>query len=407
MRLILLTLIILFTASDAISEPERLYTINYEIAFKPDKGYAEVSLRIPNSRWLTMVDFNVEKGQYFDAEANGEFSEVDDRWHWRPPAKNARLTYRVRVNKNRGDEHFDAYMTADWVLMRGDNLVPPARVRQSGGARSDALISFVMPPSWTSVNGGWQRLEASRFKFDESKHSFARPVGWLVAGKLSTRRETMAGTQLSVSGPRGHRVRPMELTVFMGFVWPELARLFDPLPTDLLIVSAAEPMWRGGLSGPNSLYLHSDRPLVDEDGTSTLIHELVHVLSGISGARYADWIAEGIAEYYSVELLYRSGGLTAERRQTIYSRMQKRSKQVKSLHVRASKGDITAKAVLMFRDLDQEIQAATEGRSTLDDVVRQLRGDQDVSWEGLVDAVKKVTGAEPQTLQGPLFQPPQ
>ena len=42
----------------------------------------------------------------------------------------------------------------------------------------------------------------------------------------------------------------------------------------LLIVSAGDPMWRGGLSGPSSMFLHSDRPLISENRTSTLLHEL-------------------------------------------------------------------------------------------------------------------------------------
>ena len=50
------------------------------------------------------------------------------------------------------------------------------------------------------------------------------------------------------------------------------------------VVGAADPMWRGGLSASNSLFLHADRPLISENGTSTLVHELTHVITRVRGA---------------------------------------------------------------------------------------------------------------------------
>ena len=85
------------------------------------------------------------------------------------------------------------------------------------------------------------------------------------------------------------------------------------LPPRLLIVSAGDPMWRGGLSGPSSMFLHSDRPLISENRTSTLLHELVHIALGIRGDEESDWIVEGLAELYSLETLRRSGGISEQR----------------------------------------------------------------------------------------------
>jgi hypothetical protein len=62
-------------------------------------------------------------------------------------------------------------------------------------------------------------------------------------------------------------------------------------------------MWRGGLPGPASLYLHADRPLISGNSTSTLLHELVHVAQSYRAAKDEDWIVEGIAEYDTLERL--------------------------------------------------------------------------------------------------------
>ena len=50
------------------------------------------------------------------------------------------------------------------------------------------------------------------------------------------------------------------------------------------------------MSGPGSLYVHADRPMISENGTSTMLHELVHVAMGVSGSAHDDWLVEGLAE---------------------------------------------------------------------------------------------------------------
>src|SRR3546814_10217934 len=82
-------------------------------------------------------------------------------------------------------------------------------------------------------------------------------------------------------------------------------------------------MWRGGLSGPNSLYMHADRPIVSENGTSSLVHELVHVFSRIKDSDRSDWITEGLAEYYAIELVRRAGGMSEDRYQAVREHLTK------------------------------------------------------------------------------------
>ena len=163
-------------------------------------------------------------------------------------------------------------------------------------------------------------------------------------------------------------------------------------------------MWRGGLSAPNSLFLHSERPLISENATSTLVHELVHVVTRIRGKERSDWIAEGIAEFYSIELVYRAGGMSEERHEKVYRRLGEWSRSVRTLRSDDSSAEITARATLLLRDLDREIRARTKDAKSLDDLVRLLRPMRTVSTAQLVAASEKLIGGPAQSLATPLLR---
>jgi predicted metalloprotease with PDZ domain len=158
-------------------------------------------------------------------------------------------------------------------------------------------------------------------------------------------------------------------------------------------------------SAPNSLFLHADRPLISENGTSSLLHELAHVVTRIRGERFDDWIAEGIAEFYSVELQRRAGGISDSRYARTRQGLREWSQPVRSLRVKQSTGPVTARAVLLFQDLDKEIRARTKDAKNLDDVVRALMGEANprVSLAELRAATERVIGGRARTLDSPLL----
>src|SRR5690606_21947056 len=133
------------------------------------------------------------------------------------------------------------------------------------------------------------------------------PTGWIVLGHLGVRYDTISGIRTKVAGPVNQGVRRMDMLALLRWTLPELLRILPDFPHRLTIVSAGDPMWRGALSAPQSLYLHAERPLISENGTSTLLHEVVHVGLGVGAGHGADWVVEGLAEYYSLEMLRRSG----------------------------------------------------------------------------------------------------
>jgi predicted metalloprotease with PDZ domain len=147
-------------------------------------------------------------------------------------------------------------------------------------------------------------------------------------------------------------------------------------------------MWRGGLSAPRSLFIHADRPLISENATSTLLHEVVHVILGIRAKDGHDWIAEGIAEYYSLELLHRGGAITSRRYARALEDQSDWAKDATALCGVDSKGATTALAVITFRRLDEELRRSTKGKSSLDQVVdRMTDSDSRVTLTALTEIV--------------------
>jgi hypothetical protein len=79
-----------------------------------------------------------------------------------------------------------------------------------------------------------------------------------------------------------------------------------------------------------------------------------------------------LAEYYSVELVRRSGGVSERRFEEAMQGLAEWGKKAESLFVKHSSGKITARAVGVMRATDAEIREASGGKRNIDDVAREL-----------------------------------
>jgi predicted metalloprotease with PDZ domain len=403
LRVLLAAALLLFAATAAARTE---YGVDYTVQFLPKAGQAQVRIAItPGEGSARELKFSMPADRYSQVTGDGQVERKGDTVTWTPLRdRTSRLRYRYRIDHQRRDGGYDARITEDWVIVRGDDLVPSARVRASKDADSRVRLRFVLPKGWTNVDTPFLRArDGKSFVVVNADRSFDRPVGWVIAGAVGTRREVLGGTEISVAGPKGDVIRRNDMLAFFNNLVPEFKRAFGDLPPKLLIVSAGDPMWRGGLSGPRSLFLHADRPLISENGTSTLTHELTHVVTRIRGADGDDWIAEGLAEFYSIELLRRADLLSDSRADKAQEWMARHGRGITTLSGDRSHGPRTARAVQLFRELDAEIRARSKGRRSLDDVVRALIPLREVSREDLREQVQKLTGAPSAVLATPLL----
>jgi hypothetical protein len=290
-------------------------------------------------------------------------------------------------------------MKDDWAVFRGDDVFPPAYTDLSVGLDANAALHVHLPEGWSFV-APYRRIEDNIYEIAHADRRFDRPTGWMAAGRLGVRRERIAGVHVIVAGPLNQGVRRLDILALLNWNLPRVRRLVpDHMPERLVVVSAGDPMWRGGLSGPNSLYLHADRPLLSENGSSTLVHELIHVATRIEGEKGADWIVEGMAEYYSLKLMWRSGTITEHRYQEAFDKLAKWGEEAERLDVDPSRGPVTARAVGIMRALDREIYTETKHEKSFDDVVRLLTASgEKVNLERLRAAIGEVIGGPAKTL---------
>lgn len=390
--------------------------LDYHVTLLPQSGEAEVRLTLEQGSAVRSLDLDLGDKSYFtDFSADGQWAttagQADStlRGIWKPASGKATLTWRVHLNRPSvtaasQKPRYDSRVTQDWALLRGEDLVPRARLDQQDGVRLQTRLTVDLPPGWKNVETSWPRIGKNRFRIDDSSRLFDRPTGWMLAGNLINRRAHLGDTDVTVSAPKGQGMRRMETLTLMTFVWPKLQAVFPRTPGKLLVVGAAESMARNASAGHDSIYLNSNRPLISESGASPLLRELVQVMARIHGRDRSDWIRAGIAEYYSVELLRRAGGMTEDRFQDWQSILTRVGRKVTTLRANHVDPAMTARAALLMSALDQEIRQQTSEQKSLDDVAQGLMRMGAVSTADFVQVAAGVIGEPSKVLSTPLLQ---
>lgn len=362
---------LIFAGGPVRAADDRTYSLRYTVTPIPTRDGAEVELTLEQDRYLLReLNMGAPPSPFENISGDGTVSLENGRLTWLPPRDGGSLRWFVRISHKRDSDSYDARITDDWALFRGTDIIPPARTRTLRDAASRTSLKFRLPDGWSSATQYFGRDHL--YKVTNAGRRFKRPTGWMLLGNIGTRTERIAGIAVKVTGPVGQSVRRIDMMALMHWTLPHLVRLLPDAPKRITVFSAGDGMWRGGLSGPRSLYLHADLPLISENSTSTLLHEIMHVTTGLDGARGADWIVEGIAEYYSLELLRRSRTISDKRFQDAIDGLRERGRAARGLCDGQSNGVRTAHAVAVLSDLDQELRRSNSGRQGLDALLGEL-----------------------------------
>ena len=374
----------------------------YEIVYRatPDPARARVAVELElrqSGNLLREVRFRTRGKRFSNFEGDGEIARDGNLLTWVPPANGGTLRWDAAVPHRRNGDGYDAWLGETWGLFRAEDIIPSAATRTATGAYSITRLMFDLPAGWSVVTQYAEHDDV--FVVTHAHRRFKQPKGWIVMGNLGVRREQIAGIDIAVAGPVDNGVRRLDMLALLNWTLPELARVVPDLPPRITIVSASDPMWRGGLSAPASLYIHADRPLLSENGTSSLLHEIMHIVLDFDTDRDHDWIVEGLAEYYGLELLRRSGTVTRARYDRARDSQKDWARSSEMLCGGPSSGATTARAVSIFMSLDREIRRKTEGRNNLDDLVTSIvEADDNIDADALDRLTREIIGENPDAL---------
>lgn len=378
----------------AQTSPARSYEIVYNVELSAGDDVATASMRIGRgAHRISELRFRVDPDRHANFDGDGKISVTDREVVWNPPEQGGTLSYQVTITQKRRNGAYDARVTENWALFRAGDIFPPASTTARVGAKSVALFKLDLPDGWSALTTYLSGDDKFSFPVDNPARRFDRPTGWVLVGKMGVRRGRIADTRVAIGSPTGENFHRMDLMAFLNWTLPGVRRIFPTLDPRLVIVSAGDPMWRGGLSGPGSLYVHADRPLISENGTSTFLHELVHVAMGVAGSDHDDWLVEGLAEYYSIKILRTSGTLSNRRMLLALDDLKSWGEQVSDLFVRNASGEVTARAATLLAELDLWLtENSPDGRGLDDAVAMMINGDKPYSYRSLCTAALEIAG---------------
>ena len=379
--------------------------LDYQVRLLPSTSQAEVRLTLADGSAVRSLDFDLGKaGAYSEFHADGQWQQQGERGVWRPAPGKTSLSYRVQLDQKPHGGAYESRITPHWAVFRGDQLVPPARLDQQDGTELVARLAFELPAGWKSVETAWPRIGKQKFRIDNVSRLFDRPTGWMLAGNLGSRRARLGETDVTVAAPQGQGMRRMDTLTLLTFVWPQVQAVFPRNPPKLLLVGVRDEMWRGVLTGRNSLFLHSNRPLIGDSGNSPLLRELVQVFAQINDRDGSDWIGESLTDYYANELLRRAGGVSDDRYQAWQARLQKLGSKVTRLRGNQADPGQVARGVQLLQALDREIRLHTQNKRSLDDVARALMRVPSVNTEEFIQLSESVLGRQSEVLQSKLLR---
>jgi hypothetical protein len=379
-------------AQGKLPPPTLPYDFAFEATLVPTARLARARLRIGPNQVDRMV-FRIDPERHQNLRADGKFEVEGRSATWEPPRAGGSMRYDFRVDALRDASAYDARISEQWAIFRGGDLFPPARVMAADGSYSRSTLRLRVPEGWR-IAVPYKRLANGTYRVENEHRHFDRPTAWMTAGRIGVLRERIAGSSVAVAGPFRQKLRRQDILAMLRWTLPSLRDVLGELPERLLVVGAGDPMWRGGLSGPASVFIHAERPLITPDGTSPMLHEMFHAATSARAVVDGDWIVEGLAELYSVDLLRRSRTMSRSRARRVFEKMAARGAGAPLLGV-GSSGKSTARAVTVLRALDAELRERTEDQRTLDDVVAEIaRGRMAISTSTFKATAEQVSGLD-------------
>lgn len=283
---------------------------------------------------------------------------------------------------------------------------PPFGIRPSAGGVSGAGSGFlVLPenvgPAALAVRwnlGDLARGSIAASSFGDGDFTLHAPPaqlmqGWYMAGPAGRYPETGDANNFSATWLGTPPWDPLEEMRFAGDVYACLAEFFPhlrPVPRYRVFIRVLDtPPYGGGTALTDSFMLSRGPAQPDEstDGPNGLFfHEMIHqFVGGMEGPiGVTSWFSEGLTSYYTTLLQLRGGFSSLEQYRLDVNDVFRRYWTSPARNWTAARivetgfGDEAVRHTpyvrgqLYFADLDRRIRAASNGKRSLDAVLREL-----------------------------------
>lgn len=197
-----------------------------------------------------------------------------------------------------------SHVGTDFALFKAESIALEYRYSYFEGTTFENKTTILLqpPPNW-EAKGPWKALGPTTY---ELPAGHVLPRGYVVFGDFLAQEDRVAGEKV-VHYVRLGKVAEYEkggaLFEFIAKATPYYAAVYGPgVEQDVLVVNAPDPMFRGGLGGDNSFFVHESADL------RTVAHEYAHVfqLFGTEEDQGSSsiWLNEGDADYHSALALF-------------------------------------------------------------------------------------------------------
>lgn len=358
------------------------YSIEYLVRISPHRPRtAKVRWNLAGIEEVNRIRLEIDADRHRDFRGSGDLQKSEDEVLWYPRGPYGHLEYEVPLRHRRGEgKGFDSYASRDWVLTRARDLFPATHIDMNlevePAPRSRSRVRFRLPRSWKSATA-MEQESMHVFRPSPTGGWLDRPRGWIALGRIDRLDQRVANLDVGLVAPRGVKFPRADVLHLYEQALPSLIGLLSQVPPRLLVVVGPDPMWRGGISGERSLYLHADRPIRTPDRTSPPLHEAFHVLAPFRPGEDAVWITEGLAEFYSLELQRRTHLLTLRDFRWGLRSFRRWGRWNVNLSSDRSLAVTNNSAPYVIAAVDEWIRDRTNGERSLDDVVREIGKSRD------------------------------
>lgn len=357
------------------------------------EGEAEVELHIRGAEGsITTMRFDARDSEYDVSDLAGATETEDDVYELAIASPEEVVRYTVDVRRpapGKSDEY------ASWLDAKGGVLKAEAfalryeysfycgtridegeKCPRDESPRFTTTMRFALPAGWT-VEGPWAA--------GESEGEFALPAGetlprgFFAVGPLKVAERTVEGRTYRFAELGGglEDVSERELFDYLAAATPYYASVYGDAVGDIVfVVAAGDPMFKGGLAGHDSLYVHHDVDL------RTLAHEYAHVWQAFNGKAVPGeatiWVNEGDAEYHGTLSLFATGDWSLAKVNDFFedaykARTESGAKAPLTTGVYGH-DDVIAykKGVVTMAWLDDAVKQNSDGTKSLSDVLKAL-----------------------------------